>query len=107
MTFDEYQKGALTTAQDTGVEAMHRTLGLVGEAGEVAERIKKIYRDHNGDFSKLDKTGMMKELGDVLWYIATLADYLGISLDEVATLNASHLKRRAANGLIQGSGSDR
>jgi NTP pyrophosphatase (non-canonical NTP hydrolase) len=107
MTFDEYQQGALTTAQDEGVEIMHRILGLVGEAGEVAERIKKIYRDQNGDFSKLDKTGTMKEMGDVLWYIATLADALGISLNEIAELNASHLKRRAANGLIQGSGSDR
>lgn len=107
MTFDEYQKGALTTAQDEGVEVMHRILGLVGEAGEVAERIKKIYRDHEGDFSKLDKTAMMKELGDVLWYIATLSDFLGISLEEIASLNASHLKRRAKHGLIQGSGSDR
>ncbi len=107
MTFDEYQKGALTTAQDDGVEIIHRVLGLVGEAGEVAERIKKIYRDNEGDFTKLDKTGMMKELGDVLWYVATLSDALGISLEEIASLNAAHLKRRAKHGLIQGSGSDR
>lgn len=49
----------------------------------------------------------MKELGDVLWYVATLSDALGLSLDEIAKLNASHLKRRAEHGLIQGSGSDR
>lgn len=107
MTFDEYQKSAMTTAQDDDVEIMHRILGLVGESGEVAERIKKIYRDNNGDFAKLDKQSFSKELGDVLWYIATLADVFGISLEDIAQTNVSHLKRRAANGLIQGSGSDR
>lgn len=107
MTFDEYQRQALTTAQDEGFEIIHRILGLAGETGEVAERIKKIYRDHGGDFSKLDKKSFAKELGDVLWYIASLADELGISLEDIATTNVEHLKRRAENGLIQGSGSDR
>lgn len=107
MTFDEYQKQALATAQDEGVEVMHRILGLVGEAGEVAERIKKIYRDHNGDFSKLDKQAFNKELGDVLWYIATLSDYLETSLEDIAETNIKHLQRRQKHGLIQGSGSDR
>jgi NTP pyrophosphatase (non-canonical NTP hydrolase) len=107
VTLNDYQKQALTTAQDEGVEVMHRILGLVGEAGEVAERIKKIYRDHNGDFNQLDKQSLNKELGDVLWYIATLADYLGISLEDIAQTNVKHLQRRQKHGLIQGSGSDR
>lgn len=107
MTFDEYQKQALTTAVDPGVEVIHRTLGLVGEAGEVAEKIKKLYRDHNGDLSKLDKDLIAKELGDVMWYIATLADYLGLSLEDIATQNVKKLQSRKQRGTLHGSGDNR
>ncbi len=107
MTLDEYQQKALTTASDQHNELFHRVLGLVGEAGEVAEKIKKVVRDHGSDISKLNKEDITKELGDTLWYLATLADYLGISLEEVAQLNIDKLAYRKKHDLIRGSGDNR
>ena len=80
MRLDEYQQKALSTAIDEGSELMQRVLGLVGESGEIADKIKKWVRDSDGDLSKLDKRAIMAELGDTLWYIATLADFLGYKL---------------------------
>lgn len=107
MTFDEYQKLALTTAKDKDNEFFHRVLGLVGEAGEIAEKVKKLVRDHDADIDKLDKDDMAKELGDVLWYVATLADYLGISLDDIAERNVAKLASRKQRGTLRGSGDNR
>jgi NTP pyrophosphatase (non-canonical NTP hydrolase) len=107
MTFDEYQKRALTTARDKDNELFHRVLGLVGEAGEVAEIIKKLVRDHNGDLAKLDRDDMQKELGDILWYIATLADYLDMSMEEIASKNIAKLADRQTRGVLRGKGNNR
>ena len=109
MTFNEYQQEALRFAAvpDVIQEFAHRTLGLVGEAGEVAEKVKKIYRDNKGDFSNLDKKDIEKELGDVLWYIATLADMLDISLEDIAVGNISKLDDRLKRGKLGGSGDNR
>jgi NTP pyrophosphatase (non-canonical NTP hydrolase) len=107
MTFNEYQKRALSTAIDTDNELMHRLLGLVGETGEVADKIKKWYRDDKGDLSKLNKKDLSMELGDVLWYIATLADYLGYKLEDIAQANANKLASRKSRGVLGGSGDDR
>lgn len=107
MTFNDYQKKALVTARDKDNELFHRVLGLVGEAGEVAEIIKKLVRDHNTDLSKLDRENMQKELGDVLWYVATLADYLDLSLDDIATKNITKLADRKTRGVLRGKGDNR
>ena len=109
MNFDEYQIKAMRTARDPKKkhEVFHLILGLVGETGELAEKFKKIVRDHDSDFSKLDKDQIIKELGDVLWYTAVLAQYLDISFDEVANKNIAKLADRQKRDKISGSGDNR
>jgi NTP pyrophosphatase (non-canonical NTP hydrolase) len=80
-------------------------LGLAGEAGEVADKVKKIIRDKRDDARF--KGEIAKEIGDVLWYCAVLADDLGFSLQQVAEMNIYKLKSRKVAGTIGGSGDDR
>jgi NTP pyrophosphatase (non-canonical NTP hydrolase) len=110
MTLDEYQKQALTTVLNTDNEfkdLLHWVLGINGEAGEIAEKIKKIIRDKGGEVSPEDKTELAKEVGDVLWYLAVFADHLGVSLDDVAKQNLDKLQSRKARGALRGSGDNR
>lgn len=110
MTFEEYQKQALTTVLSTGddfKDLLHWVLGLTGEAGEVAEKLKKIVRDKNSVVSQEDKIEMAKELGDVLWYLAVFAHDLGVPLSQIAEENITKLKSRQARGKLQGSGDNR
>ena len=86
------------------------TLGLCGESGEVAEKMKKIIRDHrDSDMDALynKREEIKKELGDVLWYISSLSSELGIDLNEVAEKNIEKLKSRKDRGKIGGSGDNR
>jgi len=96
MDFNEYQINALRTAN--GLQGSERlaylALGLCGEAGEVAEHIKK----HVGHGHTLDIAALNKELGDVLWYLAVLADYFGLALGDVAEANIAKLKARYPAG---------
>lgn len=109
MTFDEYQKAALRTAADKTKknELFHLVLGLVGEAGEIAEKMKKIVRDQNSDESKVDTADLKKELGDVLWHVAVLASYFDISLEDVGATNITKLADRQKRGVLGGSGDNR
>ena len=107
MDMDEYQKKALSTAQDQGYELLQRTLGLVGESGEIADKLKKWYRDDKADPAKLDKKAIASELGDTLWYVATLADWLGYRLSEIAGGNVDKLQDRKKRSVIGGSGDNR
>ncbi len=110
MTFEEYQKAALATVistDDPFKDMLHWVLGLNGEAGEVAEKLKKIIRDKNSVISEQDKKEMAKEIGDVLWYIAVFANDLGVPLDEIAKTNLSKLKSRKDRGVLGGDGDNR
>jgi NTP pyrophosphatase (non-canonical NTP hydrolase) len=82
-------------------------LGLAGEAGEVAEHAKKAIRDDAGKVTDERRGAMSKELGDVLWYVAQLANELGLDLDEIAQANLDKLLSRQQRGTLSGSGDDR
>ena len=109
MDCDDYQRAALRTARDKDApdEFMHLVLGLVGEAGEIAEKVKKLVRDHDSDLNRLDRDDMAAELGDVLWYTAVLASFLGLSLDDVAQRNVDKLADRQRRSVLGGSGDRR
>ena len=120
MNLNEYQEKARVTRFEStvGLENGYSGLGLAGEAGEVADKIKKIKR---GDFSleKFDtceertaaleeyKMEIAKELGDVLWYISAVADDLGVGLDVIAQSNLDKLASRMDRGMLEGSGDNR
>lgn len=110
MTFDDYQKQAITTnlsKEDRLQELMQQVLGLGDEAGEVQAIFKKWIRDNDADPAKLDTKNVAKELGDILWYIAVVAHDLKIPLSEVAELNVEKLRSRQQRGKLGGSGDDR
>jgi NTP pyrophosphatase (non-canonical NTP hydrolase) len=110
MTLDEYQKQALTTVISSDSEfkdLLHWVLGINGEAGEIAEKVKKIIRDKQGNVSEEDKKEMAKEIGDVLWYLAVFAHHLGVSFDDVAKENLAKLQSRQQRGKLGGSGDNR
>ena len=109
MDFKTYQSKSRLTARypNLGSNNIYPTLGLVGEAGEVAEKVKKVIRDKNGIFDEESKKGIKKELGDVLWYLSNLCTEFDFSLEEVASQNLEKLRLRASKGKISGSGDDR
>lgn len=108
LTFEEYQNKAITTKiYPEGLAIPYVTLGLMGEAGEVAEKIKKIIRDKNGVINDEDKILLSKEIGDVLWYCAALADELGLRICDVAQQNIDKLEKRKLEGKLSGSGDNR
>ena len=109
MTFDEYQKKARTTAiyADLDRNLWYPTLGLCGESGEVAEKVKKVYRDEDGVLTQVKRTELEKELGDVLWYVANLACEARLSLDSIAKGNLEKLSTRKEAGTLHGDGDNR
>ena len=110
MTFDEYQKQALTTAHNHPDPLMSKTIwamGIAGEAGEVLEKWKKIVAYKEGKITDEDLGLLKKELGDVVWYIAVLAHDLGLSFEEVMQLNVEKLKDRQKRDVIKGAGDER
>jgi len=110
MDMNDYQKKALSTVISSGNQfndLLHWVLGINGEAGEVAEKVKKIIRDKQGKVSQADKQELAHELGDVLWYIAVFAHHLGVPMEEIARHNLDKLQSRKARGKLQGSGDNR
>jgi NTP pyrophosphatase (non-canonical NTP hydrolase) len=109
MDFNQYQQGARATARYplVGSNPIYPTLGLCGEAGEVADKVKKVIRDDDGVFSDPVRESLKLELGDVLWYVAQLASELGFDLDSIARANLEKLASRAARNVIAGSGDQR
>jgi NTP pyrophosphatase (non-canonical NTP hydrolase) len=110
MTFNNYQANAGRTAfypRDLANDGLYyTTLGLVEEAGEIANKVKKVMRD-NGKLSKEAKARIGDGLGDVLWYCASLADELGMNLEDIAGNNIIKLADRLKRGKIKGSGDKR
>lgn len=111
MTFDEYQNKCAETAvypRPSALAALeYTTLGLCGEAGEVADKLKKIIRDQDGNITIESRLALANELGDVLYYLTRSAAELGYNLETIAEMNVSKLQSRKARGQIQGSGDDR
>ncbi len=104
-----YQEQSRRTYSDIDVNdpIVYPTLGLVNEAGEVAGKIKKIFRDKSGEISEADRDALKQELGDVLWYLTQICTNLGLTLEEVAEANLDKLFSRLERGKIQGDGDHR
>jgi len=109
MDFDKYQKIASSTAIYPKSEhaLWYPALGLAGESGEVADKIKKVMRDHNGVLTEKAKHELVKELGDVLWYLSMLALEMKINLNEVAEKNIIKISSRKKRGVLKGEGDNR
>lgn len=108
MEINEYQALALETAiYPEQYKILYPALGLAGEAGEAADKVKKMIRDDNGEVSEERRHAIALEIGDVLWYCATLANDLRYSLEEIARMNYEKLKSRKERGKIGGSGDER
>ncbi|MBQ3441184.1 nucleoside triphosphate pyrophosphohydrolase family protein [Candidatus Saccharibacteria bacterium] len=112
MKFDEYQEQAKRSdtfepCSLSEVGFTEKVMGLAGEAGEVVDKFKKILRDKNGEISDQDKENIVKELGDVLWYVASIARYMEVPLSEVAEKNIEKLEGRLKRGTVHGAGDER
>lgn len=109
MNFDHYQRESRKTAgyPPIGHGVIYPVLGLTNEAGEVAGKIKKVFRDKGGAIGDAEREALKAELGDVLWYLAQVCTELGLSLDEVAQGNLDKLFSRLERGTIKGDGDHR
>lgn len=108
MDLNEYQRKALETAvYPQGYKVIYPALGMNGEAGEVADKVKKIIRDNGGEMTPESKEALAKECGDVLWYVAVFASDLGYTLEDIARMNYEKLKSRQQRGKLGGSGDER
>jgi NTP pyrophosphatase (non-canonical NTP hydrolase) len=113
MTLNEYQQAALETAQypDRGNNVIYPSLGLAGEAGEAVDKVKKIWRNlgitSGREYLATQRLELAKEIGDVMWYVAALADEIGFDLESVAAMNMAKLKDRKERGVIKSEGDNR
>ena len=109
MDFNEYQQKSRKTAAypAIGHRVVYPTLGLANEAGEVAGKVKKVFRDRGGEITDETRRALQAELGDVLWYLSQVCTELGISLEEVAESNLAKLHDRLERGVIRGDGDNR
>jgi NTP pyrophosphatase (non-canonical NTP hydrolase) len=110
MTFDEYQKKALTTALKHEPPLMEKTIwvmGIAGEAGELTDKWKKLVAYNDGKITDKDLEELSKEIGDILWYMALFADRLGLSFGDIASQNLKKLADRQKRDVIKGKGDNR
>lgn len=107
MELNKYQQLAVEKSFFTGDGVVYCTLGLTGESGEVADHVKKMLRDEDGKMSLERKELIVKELGDVLWYLANLADSINVDLETVANTNIEKIQSRLERGTQRGSGDNR
>lgn len=113
MKLDKYQKRAAEfDLFEASVDLkspgfLEKVLGIAGEAGEVTDKVKKIIRDKGGYASEKDRAEIAKELGDVLWYVANVARYLGVSLSDIAEGNIKKLSSRKNRNKLHGEGDNR
>lgn len=108
MTLDDYQQSALSTAiYPHDHEISYLALALCGEAGELADKVKKVIRDKNERFYQPDIHAIANELGDVMWYAANLAHVLGYKLSDIARLNIDKINSRMERGTLHGEGDTR
>lgn len=109
MNFNEYQKQADSTAMypNRGHNYIFPVIGLAGETGEVAEKFKKVIRDKNGVIDDEAKKEIVKEMGDVLWYLSQICTELGVEFDGVAEANIQKINSRRNREVIHGSGDNR
>lgn len=108
MTLNEYQQKALETAvYPQNYKIVYPALGLTGEAGECADKVKKVIRDNGGQFTEEKKYELAKEIGDVLWYCATFANDIGFDLETIGQMNNDKLHSRQERGVLGGSGDNR
>ena len=109
MRFSEYQSRSRETAvyPEAGNNIVYPALGLCGEAGETAEKVKKAIRDDGGTLTEERREAIAAELGDVLWYVAQLATEAGLELEEIAQANLDKLASRQRRAVLHGSGDDR
>ena len=109
MDFKKYQDLAQSVAiyPNKGINLTYPVIGLSGEAGEVAEKFKKVLRDNNGEITQEIGKSIALELGDCLWYISDIAFELGYSIEEIAIMNIEKLFSRKKRGKLSGSGDNR
>lgn len=107
--FSKYQKKANSTAVYPKLKpsCLYPLLGIAGESGEICEKVKKVVRDKGGRISKSAKEEMVKEIGDVLWYLAMFSYELGVDFAEVARRNVDKLEDRKRRNKIHGAGDNR
>lgn len=107
--FTDYQRESRKTWGPVAMNhpIVYPTMGLVNEAGEVAGKIKKIFRDKNGEITETDREALKHELGDVLWYLTQICTELDLTLEEVAATNLTKLFSRLERGTIHGEGDKR
>lgn len=111
LSFDSYQDWMSDFMRHPSETLFYPALKLNGEAGEVAEKVGKLWRDRGiekiADIPQEDNAEIVKELGDVLWYISSMAKLLGVSLSDVAKANITKLESRKQRGVLSGSGDNR
>lgn len=108
MKINDYQNATVKTAiYPPEIAVMYLALGLAGEAGEVANKVKKVVRDHGGNFNEIDKSVIAGELGDVCWYVVRMAAELGFDMETILAANQDKLESRKERNVLSGDGDNR